>query len=208
MWQDSTGNLVGLAHGNKGDHLQLSSKKSLKQKKLCKALSNFLDSVFLSENCRELFSPHSKLFLFRTNVLCELPTISILTAVYSLCVSPRFIEKNFYVIEVIYNHKHWIVEDNKIPAWARQGLATWMSSAFVAVSYRLFNLNLKLSSEKLSHFSNIWRTCGTIMYLLNPKRGGSERSVGLFYCLILSGPLILLFITSSCGSQPQERSAF
>jgi hypothetical protein len=23
MWQDSTGNLVGLAHGNKGDHLPI-----------------------------------------------------------------------------------------------------------------------------------------------------------------------------------------
>jgi hypothetical protein len=62
-----------------------------------------------------------------------------------------------------------------------------MSNAYVVVLYGLLNLNLKLSSAKLSHFSDILRAFGAILYLLEPKGERSGKSVGLFYCLILSG---------------------
>jgi hypothetical protein len=59
--------------------------------------------------------------------------------------------------------------------------------AYVFVPYWLLYLNLKHWSANLSHFSNIWRAFCGILYVLEPKGGGGGRSVGLFYCLILSG---------------------
>ncbi len=53
------------------------------------------------------------------------------------------------------------------------------------VPYRLLFLNFKLSSAKLSHFSDIWWAFGAIMCLLEPKTGGGGRRVGHFYCLII-----------------------
>ncbi len=61
-----------------------------------------------------------------------------------------------------------------------------LSSANVVVSYLLLCLNLKLSAAKLLNFSGIWRAIDTIMYLLKQKGEGGGKSVGLFYCLILS----------------------
>jgi hypothetical protein len=52
------------------------------------------------------------------------------------------------------------------------------------VLYRLLYLNFKLTSAKLSHFGDISQAFGTIVEL---KGGGVGRSMGLFYCLILSG---------------------
>jgi hypothetical protein len=67
-------------------------------------------------------------------------------------------------------------------------LTSWLETGntitFFTV-YRLLYVNLKLSSAKLSHFSNIWKAFGAIMFLLEPKEGDG-RSVGLFYCFILS----------------------
>ncbi len=42
----------------------------------------------------------------------------------------------------------------------------------------LLHLNVKLSSSKLSRYSDIWRAFGAIMYLLEPKEGGGRRNVG------------------------------
>ncbi len=63
------------------------------------------------------------------------------------------------------------------------------------VPYRLIFLNFKLSSAKLSRFSDIWQAFGAIMYLLVPK--GGWRSLGLFSCLILSAHRVRLFFAGS-----------
>ncbi len=58
---------------------------------------------------------------------------------------------------------------------------------YVVVPYQLLYLNLKLSSAKLSHFRDIRRAFGAIMFLLEPKWGESGWSLGLFCCWILYG---------------------
>ncbi len=60
-----------------------------------------------------------------------------------------------------------------------------MIRAFVAVPHRLLFLNLKISSRKLSQFTNIWEAFGAVMHLLGPK-GRRGSSVGLLYYFILS----------------------
>jgi hypothetical protein len=67
-------------------------------------------------------------------------------------------------------------------------IATRMSSGYVVVLYQLLYLDLKFSSAQLSHFNNILWDFGELMFLLEPNGEGRGRSVGLFYCLILSVP--------------------
>jgi hypothetical protein len=47
------------------------------------------------------------------------------------------------------------------------------------------------SSEELSRWSKYDRLLVQLMYLLEPKEGRGGRSVGLFYCLLLSGVSLL-----------------
>ncbi len=69
------------------------------------------------------------------------------------------------------SYKHWQIENNKIPAWIRHSLATWVKcKQYVIVPYGLLRLNLKLLSRKLSHFSEIWQTSGALLVFLEPKR--------------------------------------
>ncbi len=55
----------------------------------------------------------------------------------------------------------------------------------------LLSLNLKLSFAKFSHFSNIWRVYGAIMYLLEKKGGGGWKE---------RGPLLLFTPLWECTS--------
>jgi hypothetical protein len=54
------------------------------------------------------------------------------------------------------------------------------------VSEWLLYLNLRLSSGKLADFSDIFRDCGALMFLVEPKGGGRGSCVSLFYCLIVT----------------------
>ena len=51
---------------------------------------------------------------------------------------------------------------------------------YVFVRYRLLFLNLKLSSSKLSHFSDIGLAFGAIMYLLESMGGGGKGAWDFF----------------------------
>jgi hypothetical protein len=46
---------------------------------------------------------------------------------------------------------------------------------YVVILYRLLHSNLKFSSGKLSHFSDIWWALGALMFLLKPKGQGRGR---------------------------------
>ncbi len=70
----------------------------------------------------------------------------------------------------------------KIPARIRHSLATWVQCIrYVTVPYWLLRLNLKPLSGKISHFSEIWRANGEIMFFLEPKGQGEESCLGLFH---------------------------
>ncbi len=91
------------------------------------------------------------------------------------------------------SHKHWVVENNKKPAWIRHFIATWSSNSYVVpvvrssislvvVPYQPLNLNLKLSSAKLSYFkrhlTGFW--CNNVSFGAEERRRWKER-----------GPLLL-----------------
>jgi hypothetical protein len=44
-------------------------------------------------------------------------------------------EKDSYGIKATKSYKHSIAKHNKIPAWIRHGLVTWMSIAYVVVAF-------------------------------------------------------------------------
>jgi hypothetical protein len=52
-----------------------------------------------------------------------------------------------------------------------------MSSAYAVIPYRLLTINWKLSSTKLSNFSDARHAFDAIMCLLEPKGVGVEQSV-------------------------------
>ena len=82
---------------------------------------------------------------------------------------------------------HLITENKKntgtYKTWSSPGLAPWKSSAYVVVPYRLLFLNLRISSGKLFHFSDIYRDYVELMFVVEPNGGGRESCEGLFYCL-------------------------
>jgi hypothetical protein len=82
-----------------------------------------------------------------------------------------------------------------------KGIAsTWITSVYVVVMHRLLYLNLKLSSEKLSYFSDIWRTCESLMFLLEPMgRGGQPGPLLLFE--YSKGRTVQLALCS-CSAEP------
>jgi hypothetical protein len=56
-----------------------------------------------------------------------------------------------------------------------------MSRPYIVVSFWLY-LNLKLSSRKLSYFSDIWQAFDALMFLGEPKGQKGEGCMGLLYC--------------------------